>query len=876
METTSNASRETPARGPLTPMMQHYLETRALYPGCVLFYRLGDFYELFFEDAVTVAHALNLTLTRRGQDQQAVPMCGVPVSHCEVYLHRLVRQGFRVAVCEQMEDPEEARKRGHKSMVRRQVVRVVTRGTLTEDALLAPGRNNWLVAAVCQNDQWILACADISTGAFVLETVSSSGLAGCLCRLDPAEILVCQSAQEKILLLFPDRAEQTVIFSDSIPPASLDRWPDDLVQALAPLSEGERESCRMILAWLLRTQIDALPRLDPPVAFCKQGMMAIDAATLRHLEVEQSTSGEAEKSLLGVTDRTLSSQGGRLLRARFQTPLARADAIESRLDHVEWWVVHTAHRCRARDHLKRVPDFQRILGRVAVDRASPRDLKALQQGLSEVRALVRPLLEAGEGPCPRDMQNALADCESGLDKSTLDQLLARALADEMPPRVGEGGVIREGYHPALDQLRQTSTRTMETMAALQARYVQETGVASLKIRHNGVVGYYVEVSAGHKARMEAPFVHRQSLSGSVRYTTPELEALEQAVNHASREALLLEQQLWQEVLGAVREAAAGIVQMSAGVAVLDVSTALAELAVAGGYTRPLMEDSLCFEIRGGRHPVVEALTPGKPFVRNDCCLDPEQRLWLVTGPNMGGKSTFLRQTALIVLMAQAGSFVPAEKVRIGVVDCLFSRVGASDDLARGHSTFMVEMRETASILQKATPRSCVIVDEIGRGTSASDGLALAWAVLEYLHHPLCCRGLFATHYHELTRLEGTLPALKCMTTQVQEWQDKIVFLHRMVPGKADRSFGLHVAAMAGLPEPVIRRASVLLEEIRQQGGLAGPGTHASDPLPAAPPVVDPLRQTLDQIDPDALTPREALAWLYALKKNSRNPEGSAL
>lgn len=844
----------------LTPMMQQYWETKKRYPGCILFYRLGDFYELFFDDAVQVSSALNLTLTKRGKhDQQDIPMCGVPVSHYETYLNRLVHQGFRVAVCEQMEDPVEAKKRGPKSVVRRQVIRVVTRGTLTEDALLSATQYNYLIALVEgeTSSSWTVAYTDISTGSFWLESVPASGLAGCLYRLNPSEILVEGSRHHALTESLLEWADRMVPMTAS--PAPLTRWDRTLQDHLKTLEPAQQQAVWIVLHYLEQTQVETLPRLDLPRLFHKKGMMEIDVATWRNLEIEQSFKGEQEKSLIYIMEHTLTPQGGRLLRSRLQAPLAQADGIQHRLNHVAWWHQHSLSRQKVRLLLKHMPDFQRILGRVALKRASPRDLKALLEGLNLIEKL-REHLQGLETP-PRELQKFYEDL---LRPNTLQKLLQNALAEEIPAYTRDGNVIRPGYNATLDTLRQAEQQSRQQIVGLQTQYIQETGVTTLKVRHNAIVGYYVEIPSSQSAKMGPRFIHRQTLANATRYSTTELYDLEKHVMASTQEALTLELQLFDQLLDAILVEASVIDAYAHASAGIDVTASLAELATMQGYTRPLVDESLQFHIVGGRHPVIEALAPHKPFIRNDCCLDPDQRLGLITGPNMGGKSTFLRQTALIVLMAQMGSFVPAEHVHLGVVDRLFSRVGASDDLARGHSTFMVEMMETAMILQKATPHSYVILDEIGRGTSTQDGLALAWAILEHLHTQIWCRGLFATHYHELTHLHAQLPALRCYTAEIQEWKDQVIFLHRMVPGVAQRSFGLHVATMAGLPQEVVTRAENLLQ---QWGSDLPPSPSLHEKPPTSPPLeegrFDPsLLHDLRTLALDRMTAKEALDWLY--------------
>ncbi len=871
-------------------MMAQYLEAKAAHPDCLLFFRMGDFYELFFDDAVTAAEALDITLTRRGRhDGGDIPMAGVPVHAHESYLNRLIRQGFRVAICEQMEDPAAARKRGTKGPVRREVVRIATPGTVTEDTLLEARANNHLTALAEAGGALGLACVDISTGALTLEPMACERLPAALARLAPAELLVSDrlTRRPELFELFGEWRDRLTVQpasrfdSENARRRLLDLFGVATLDAFGAFDRAEIAAAGALLDYIGLTQKGRLPRLSPPRRLAAGSAMEIDAATRRNLELTLTLSGERQGSLLATLDRTVSGPGARLLAAHLGAPLTDAAAIDRRLDAVQVFAGDEALRGEARALLRQCPDVERALGRLTLGRGGPRDLAAVRDGLAraaELRALLgRPRLE----PVPPLVAEAMA----GLgEHSVLTDRLGRALAADLPLLARDGGFIAADYHAALDEQRTLRDESRRLIAALQAEYVQATGITALKVRHNNVLGYYVEVPAGHADKLARPplnetFVHRQTLASAVRFTTVKLGELERDIAEAADRALALELELFDDLVGEVTGRAEPIAAAAAALAALDVAAGWAELAAGGAYTRPLVDDSAAFEVRGGRHPVVERPMAAGSFVPNDCDLAPERRLWLLTGPNMAGKSTFLRQNALIALIAQAGGFVPADHARIGVVDRLFSRVGAADDLARGRSTFMVEMVETAAILNQATERSLVILDEIGRGTATFDGLSIAWACVEHLHEVRRCRALFATHYHELTSLAARLPALACHTMRVKEWQGDIVFLHEVAPGAADRSYGIHVARLAGLPEAVIARAEQVLEAL-EQGEQGRNVARLADDLPlfsaavvrkaapAPPPEPQPsaVAAALAAINPDDLTPRQALEALYDLRK----------
>jgi len=872
-----------PSSAAATPMMAQYLALKAAAEDCLLFYRMGDFFELFFDDARRASATLDIALTARGEHEgKPIPMCGVPVHSAEAYLARLIKAGHRVAIAEQTESPAEAKKRGgSKALVGRAIVRVVTAGTLTEEALLDARAANWLVAVagVGQGaDRKLgIAAADISTGRFEIAAITPAALDAELARLSAAEILVANDLEEA--------------------PAASVAWPrehfDSLrgeerlkrlfavatLDAFGAFSRAELAAAGGLIAYLERAGQGSLPFLQPPRRRIVANHMMIDAATRESLEITMSQSGGRKGSLLDAVDRTVTGAGARLLSTDLSAPLTDRKAIDDRLDLVALFEGDGTLRDRMRSALRALPDIGRALGRLVAGRGSPRDLAQLRDGLEQTQMLRTKL--QGVAPSPALLQALLPALR---EHEALVDLLRRALVPIPPIDAAQGGFIAEGYDAALDMLRGKGGEGRKAIAALEARYRHETGISSLRIRHNGVLGYHIEVPAKHADPLmtaDSGFTHRQTLAGVVRFNAPDLHEQALRVGQSGEHALAAEAAHLAELTATALARTAEIAATADALARLDVAAALAERAVEGGWTRPHLELHSCFDVRGGRHPVVEAAVAaqGERFVANDCCLSEQGRLWLVTGPNMGGKSTFLRQNALIAVLAQAGSPVPASSARLGIVDRLFSRVGASDNLARGRSTFMVEMVETAAILAQATERSLVILDEVGRGTSTYDGLAIAWAVVEAIHDINRCRCLFATHYHELTRLAERLDALSLHHVRAREWKGELVLLHEVADGPADRSYGIAVAKLAGLSPPVLARAREVLKKLeagrQATGGLAA----GLDDLPlfaaaaqAEEAKTDPLREAVEAVDADALSPREALELVYRLKAMAREGE----
>lgn len=854
-------------------MMAQYLALKAQAEGCLLFYRMGDFFELFFEDAKIAASVLDIALTSRGEHGGVpIPMCGVPVHSAEGYLARLIRAGCRVAIAEQTETPEEARKRGgSKALVARDIVRFVTAGTLTEDALLEPRRAN-VLAAVCvvRGTVGIAAC-DISTGRMELEECALEAVAAALARLGATELVMAEGCGLDLAEAAPRpaRAFASARGADRLMAlhgvATLDGF-GTFSHAMLAAASG-------LIDYLEHVGRGTLPLLLPPVVREASAFMAMDEATRASLEILSASGGGRKGSLIEAIDRCVTSAGARALAEDLAAPLTDLAAIRARLELVSWLHDDPLLRGDLRAVLRAAPDIGRALGRVVAGRGSPRDLGQLRDGLAEAQGVQAVLAARTDRPALAD---ALVPALGG--HGALIDLFARALVPAPPTERASGGFIAAGYDAALDALRDAAGNSRRAIAALEARYREETGTPALKIRHNGVLGYFIEVPARHADRLMAPdsgFTHRQTMAGAVRFNALALHEEASRIAEAGGHALAAEEAHFEDLTARAVAAREAIARTAAALARIDVAAGQAERAAEGGWCLPQLSDSTALAIRGGRHPVVEAALAarGERFVANDCVLSPQDRLWLIGGPNMGGKSTFLRQNALIVILAQAGGFVPAVAAEIGIVDRLFSRVGAADNLARGRSTFMVEMVETAAILAQAGTRSFVILDEVGRGTSTYDGLALAWAVAEAVHEVNRSRCLFATHYHELARMAETCDALSLHHVRAREWKGDLVLLHELAEGPADKSYGLAVARLAGVPAPVVKRAKSVLDRLEKGRAATGGLAAGLDDLPlfaaaieAAEEKVDALREKLGAIDIDSLSPRAALDLLYDLKR----------
>ena len=881
-----------PAQTPLSketvsPMMVQYLTIKHDHPDALLFFRMGDFYELFFADAEAASAALDIVLTKRGRHRgEDIPMCGVPVHSYDSYMQRLIRRGFKVAVCEQVEDPAVAKKRGAKSVVKREVVRVVTPGTLLEDTLLDARSNNYLVAIARAESSLAIAWADVSTGDVSATPTNPAGLSGELGRLNPGELLVSDRLVEAAE--FGEILEDWETVLTTMPAARFDSQTAErrlkesygvaTLEGFGAFGRAELAALGGLLDYVELTQRGKFPGLKPPVRVQADAAMFIDAATRRNLELSRSLNGEFSGSLLSVIDRTVTGSGARLLARRLGAPSTNVAEIGDRLDEVTFFVGESGLRESVRRELRRTPDVERALSRLTLGRGGPRDLAAIRDGLRAAHILRDQLSDNGLHAIPRGISGMCSDL--GQHLALIDQL-SRALDEDLPLQARDGNFVASEFNSDLDEFRALRDESRRHIAAMQATYAQETGIPSLKIRHNNVLGYFVEVTSTHADKIltgdDARFIHRQTMANAVRFTTTDLADLESRLSSAAGKAIALEIEIFETLCREVDVQASAIAIAGGAIARIDVAAALGELAEVNRFARPTIDDSLTFDIKGGRHPVVEAAlgrSAEAAFVANDCQLGDGQRLWLLTGPNMAGKSTFLRQNAVIAILAQVGSFVPADAAHIGIVDQLFSRVGAADDLARGRSTFMVEMVETAAILNQAGSRALVILDEIGRGTATYDGLSIAWAVAEHLHEVNQCRALFATHYHELTALSSKLENLSNRTMRVKEWQDEIVFLHEVAPGAADRSYGIHVAKLAGLPGSVVDRASHVLEAL-ESGEKSGAATKLAEDLPLFSAAGDknvtrpstgpsPLQSALEDVHPDELTPRDALDLIYRL------------
>ncbi|HZQ40838.1 MAG TPA: DNA mismatch repair protein MutS, partial [Rhizomicrobium sp.] len=868
-----------------TPLMAQYLSIKAAHEDYLLFYRMGDFYELFFADAAKAAEALDIALTKRGKHLgEDIPMCGVPVHAAEAYLEKLIRKGFRVAVCEQIEDPAEAKRRGAKAVVKREVVRLVTPGTLTEDALLDARRSNLLAALGRAGSDLAIAALDMSTGEFQVGAARTADIAAELARLSPNELLAPDG-------LLADEAVAAVLkaLGPALTPLPSSRFDSAAgeralkthygtlsLDGFGHFSRAELSAAGALIAYLDLTQKGQKVALRRLAKVSPKHFMAIDSATRRNLELTETLSGSRSGSLLATIDRTVTAAGARELAARLSAPLTDTAAIAARHDAVELFAGASELRRVVRDHLRQSPDLSRALARLSVGRGGPRDLANIRDAIKAARALRDELARialAGEAAGALDaVMQGLAAITALVDR------LGFLLADEPGFYARDGGFIRAGAHAPLDEVRSLRDESRRVIAGLESKYRQASGVAMLRIKHNGVLGYFIEVTSQHADRLmgnKELFRHRQTMAGAARFSTDELATLASRIAEAGEQALAIEKNLFDEMVALALSHADALSSIATALSVIDVAVALGELAVAARYVRPGIDNGLGFKISRGRHPVVEAALwsdNARGFVPNDCDLSPNAkgRLWLVTGPNMAGKSTFLRQNALIAILAQMGSFVPAESAHIGIVDRLFSRVGAGDDLAAGRSTFMVEMVETAAILNQATARSLVILDEIGRGTATYDGLAIAWAAAEHLHETNKSRALFATHYHEMVALCERLKSMACYTMKVREWNDSIIFLHEVVPGVADRSYGIHVAKLAGLPAAVVGRAEEVLRAL-EEGREGHKPLARIDDLPlfgasAPAPKTSAVEDALKGIEPDALTPKQALELLYSLKQ----------
>ncbi len=822
-----------------TPVMEQYLNLKAQYKDHLLFYRLGDFYELFFDDAIKAAKLLNIVLTKRGNScGQEIPMCGVPAHSSESYLHKLIDLGFKVAICDQLETADEAKKRGYKSIVKRDVVRVVTPGTIIEDSLLEDKSNNYLASIVEQNDEYAISWLELSTGKFFHTLTSLKALDSDLLRISPRELLISEkfTEDEKIRSILKNYKISITQHAQSFFEYSKSHrtlcefYKIRELGSIGNFSKVEIMACGTLLEYVRVTQRGSIPRLEFPKTYKQQNFMLIDASARRNLELFSTQFGEKKCSLISVIDHTVTASGGRLLKQMLASPLACSKAINLRLSTAQFFVNNHEPRRKIREILSNIPDIERSLSRLILGRGSPKDMNLLKIGLGKTLELSEFLckIESGEnGSLPQQYviqteiqpasragmtvksdESELSTIHKSLgNHKDLFELLNSAILDNNLSSVKEGGFIHSKYNSELSELSYILNNSNKLITKLRESYRDLTGIAALKILHNNILGYYVEVSANHKITSDI-FIHRQSLANSMRYTTNELKELENKILTARDAAIGLEMKIFSELCSEVAKESEKIALAANALAKLDIRTAFAELAVQNNYVKPIIDDSKEFNICSGRHPVVEV---NDKFIANSINL---AGIHLITGPNMAGKSTFLRQNALIAILAHMGSFVPAESAHIGVIDKIFSRVGATDNITSGYSTFMVEMIETATIVNQATDRSLVILDEIGRGTGVYDGLSIAQAVIEHIHNVNKCRAIFATHYHELTKVSKYLKNVKCFCVKIREWNGEVIFLHEVIEGIADESYGIHVAKLAGFPDSVLNRASEVFEELK--------------------------------------------------------------
>ncbi|MDN5248285.1 MAG: DNA mismatch repair protein MutS [Wolbachia endosymbiont of Tyrophagus putrescentiae] len=793
-----------------TPVMEQYLSLKTQYKDYLLFYRLGDFYELFFDDAVQAAKLLNIVLTKRGNSNgKDIPMCGVPAHSSESYLHKLIDLGYKVAVCDQLETADEAKKRGYKSIVKRDVVRIVTPGTVIEDSLLEDKSNNYLASIVEKDGEYGIAWLELSTGKFFYSSVGLKTLDSDLLRISPRELLISEKVteEEKIRSILKNHKVSITQHAQSC--FEYGRSYRTLCEfykikelgGIGNFNKAEVMACGALLEYVRVTQRGSVPRLEFPKAYKQQSFMLIDASARRNLELFSTQFGEKKGSLISVIDYTVTAPGGRLLKQMLSSPLTCPKAINLRLSTVEFFVNNHKLCEKVREILSDIPDIERSLSRLMLMRGSPKDMNLLKIGLNRILVLSKLLLEIKSGGDELEIiYKSLGNHED------LCELLNKAVLDNNINNVKEGGFIDPSYNLELFELSYVLNNSNKLITKLRNTYRDLTGIASLKILHNNILGYYIEVSANHKITLDT-FIHRQSLANSTRYTTDELKELEDKVLTARDAIINLEVRIFGELCSKIAEESEKIALAANALAKLDIRTTFAELAVRNKYVKPIIDDSREFSIVNGRHPVIEI---NDKFIPNSINL---AGIHLITGPNMAGKSTFLRQNALIAILSHMGSFVPAESAHIGVIDKIFSRVGATDNITAGYSTFMVEMIETATIVNQATDRSLVILDEIGRGTGVYDGLSIAQAVIEHIHNVNKCRAIFATHYHELTKVNKYLSHVKCFCVKIKEWEGRVIFLHEVIEGIADESYGIHVAKLAGFPESVLSRASEVFQEL---------------------------------------------------------------
>ena len=861
-----------------TPMMEQYLKIKNQHKDALLFYRMGDFYELFFEDAIVASQALDITLTKRGKSNgKDIPMCGVPFHSADNYLPKLIKKGFNVAVCEQTETSEEAKIKSKKGPLKREVVRIISPGTLTEDNLLERNTNNFLGAISDNKGSVSIAWVDVSTGCFKSRNIEEDNksnrkqlLANFLLRMNFSELLISEDFDLDIIV-----EEWHSIIKKQ--PSSLFYYPSCLDQILSyysiaslggvgSFSEGEIKAAGVLLSYLKLTQCGKIPILSMIQTETQSNFLEIDYFTQKSLEIFKNLSGGIEGSLISCLDETKTASGARLLKQRVIEPFYRIEQIQDRYNLTNWILENNIDISQYQIDFESIPDLERSLSRISLSRGGPRDLLLMSKGLLIIKGICENLMSNNQVKSISSLLNAIID-NLDIDYSLFSKI-KNAFKTDVPLIVKEGNFIKEGFHKELDSLRNFRNNELEFIAKLQKKYSELTKVNSLKIKHNRMLGYHIEVRALHDQSLRNIdlFIHRQTTAQTSRFTTVELNDVENQILNSFDKAVKIELDIFNDFVNQILQKGEEILKIVFSISELDISIMVASQSISRNYTCPNICEEKRLEIIGGRHPVVEEQMKlsEKSFIFNDCTLNKKDLIWLITGPNMAGKSTYLRQNALIVIMAQAGLFVPANKANIGVFDKIFSRVGASDDLAKGQSTFMIEMIETSLILNTATDKSLVILDEIGRGTSTFDGLAIAWSVLDYLHQKIKPRTLFATHYHELTSLKENLENLSCHKMSIKEWDDSIIFMHKIMDGEADKSYGIHVAKLAGLPLPVTKKATKLLSNFQNKNNEI----HYMniDEMDISESKEDEVFfEEFDKVNVDEISPRQALDIFYKLK-----------
>ena len=881
----------------MTPMMRQYWSIKSQYDGCLLFYRMGDFYELFFEDAIIASQILGIALTKRGQHlSEDIPMCGVPFHAAQNYLHKLLRSNHKVAICEQMENPKEAKKRGAKSVVKREVVRIITPGTLLEETILDSSSYNYLCAIFKKKNMVSVAYADISTGDIFFTTIHPKQLQSLITRIDPKEILIPRilSQDEHISLALKDHQfsmeelPMAQFHHQNCLEALLKLYHTQTLEGFGSFLESEIIALGRLVDYIYLTQKDHIPRMRFPKKEEISTNMEIDSASRKSLEIDKALHENAKHHLLKVMDKCLTSMGKRLLHQRLSSPLIDIILLEKRYNEIEFFLQEEEFSESLKNILKNVPDLARAIGRLSCGHGGPRDIKLVSS-----HCMVAHTIKTLWSKKVRSMHESSYDLVFYIDIfenfismlpdfSELIHTLDQALHDELPLLARDGGFVKKGFDAQLDTINYEKNESTRIISGLELTYKKETGIESLKVKYNNIAGYHIDIPTQKVDKVTDIFIHRQTMKNSVRYTTLDLQDWSQKMMEVDQRKLACEMRVFEELLEKILSHSDDLNRQADMMAEIDVALGLAVLAKQKNYCRPVLTKDPLWDVVKGYHPTVEDALheDGKNFVTNDCHMSENERILLLTGPNMAGKSTFLRQNALIAIMAQAGSFVPAQKCHIGIVDKIFSRVGAADNLARGQSTFMVEMVETASIIHHATKNSFVIMDEVGRGTSTQDGLSLAWAIVEYIFEKIGCRTLFATHYHELTQLTQKYHAIKNISMKVSEWEDKIIFHHQVIEQAAEASYGIYVAQLAGMPYSITKHAKKLMLELNDKSGLTPQMSlfsreqkeHQASKEDEYKKIEQEILQELSEIDIDDLSPRDAFITLTSLVEKIKTSE----